>query len=402
MLTKLVTLMCLAVLLLDLDIRAQSANGAQLWRYSQEGEKALAEGRYAEAAQAFEKLCQLAPNAAEVHARPGLIHFQQGKFEEAVRALRQAVKLKPALPKADLLLAMALSELGRYEEALPVLEREFKSVTDPALKRASGLQLERTYTGLQQDDKAVEVALELSRLYPKDPEVLYHASRLFANYAYLATVKIAEVAPDSVWLFLAAGEADESQGQWDAALREYREVLSLDPKRPGIHFRIGRVLLAQAQQSSSGGRSQEEALKEFGHELQLDATNANAAYEAAELHRKSGRLDSALELFSLAVRHYPEFEEARVGLGRTLVSLGRPQEALPELNKAIALNRQDEVAWYQLSLAYRSLGNPTEQRRALTEFQQLREQKSKIEDRANPLRREVTRQKMDSAPPQQR
>jgi hypothetical protein len=42
----------------------------------------------------------------------------------------------------------------------------------------SGLQLQRAYTGLRQDDKAVEVALELTRAFPKDPEVLYHAGRL--------------------------------------------------------------------------------------------------------------------------------------------------------------------------------------------------------------------------------
>ena len=382
------------------EVRAQSANAAQLQRYSQEGEKALNEGRYAEAAQAYEKLRQLAPNTAEVHARLGLIYFQQGKFEQAAPALRQAIKLKTTLPNTDLLLAMSLSELGQYRDALPALEKGFKRATDPALKRASGLQLERTYTGLQQDDKAVEIALELTRLYPKDPEVLYHSGRLFANYAYLSTVKLADVAPDSLWLHLAAGEANESQGQWDAALREYREVLSLDPNRPGMHFRIARVLLARAQQSTTDTTSEAEALKAFEQELRLDPTNANAAYEAGEIHRKSAQFDKALELFSLAIKYYPDLEDALVGLGRTLVSLGRPQEALPNLQKAIALNARSEVSWYQLSVVYKSLGNAVEQQKALIEFQRLRSQKSQAEDSVNLSRQEVTRQKLDPVPPQ--
>ena len=91
---------------------------------------------------------------------------------------------------------------------------------------------------------AVDVALRLSRLYPDDPEVLYHSGRLFANFAYLQTMRLATVAPDSVWLHQAAGEANESQGLYDAAIREYRQVLTAAPRRPGIHFRIGRVLLA--------------------------------------------------------------------------------------------------------------------------------------------------------------
>src|SRR5215813_5105644 len=396
MLSKFALLSLLCALFAGSEIQAQPAGAAQ--RYSQEGEKALAEGRYDEAAQAYEKLCELAPDMAEAHARLGLIYFQQGKFEQAANALRQAIKLKPALPNTDLLLAMALSELGRYKEAAPALEKGFKRVTDPALKRASGLRLARAYAGLGQDDKAVEVALELTRLYPKDPEALYHAGRLFANYAYLSTVKLAEVAPDSLWLHLAAGEAYESQGRLDAAIREYKEVLSLQPNRPGVHYRIGRALLARAKQFTDDAVSEPEALKEFEQELRLDPTGANAAYEAGEIRRKSARFDQALELFAQAVEHYPDFEDALVGQGRTLVSLGRAGEALAPLRKAISLNAANEVSWFQLAQAQRALGDTAEQQKALAEFQRLRELKARPAESLS--RREITKQSLDTKPPQ--
>jgi tetratricopeptide (TPR) repeat protein len=380
-------------------VLAQQSSAALMQRHAQEGERALVENRYDDAARAYEKLRELAPQTAEVHARLGLIYFQQGKFEQAVPALRQAIKLKPALPNTELLLAMALSELGRYREALPALEKGFKRATDPTLKRASGLQLQRTYTGLQQDDKAVEVALELTRVYPKDPEVLYHAGRLFGNYAYLSTVKLAEVAPDSLWLHLAAGEANESQGRLDAAMQEYKEVLSLQPNRPGVHYRIGRVLLARAKQSTDDTVSEAEALKEFEQELLPDPTNANAAYEAGEIHRKSARFDKALELFSQAVKHYPDFEEALVALGRALLSLGRAEQALAPLGRAIALNPANEVSWFQLAQAQRALGNAAEQQKALAEFQRLRELKARQAESFS--RSEVTKQSLDAKPPQE-
>lgn len=397
--SKFAGLLLLCVLFVVSEARAQQANSAQLQRYSQEGEKALAAGRYDEAAQAYEKLRELAPNMAEAHARLGLIYYQQSKFEQAVPALRQALKLKPTLPNTDVLLAMALSELGRYKEALPALEKGFRRATDPALKRASGLRLARAFTGLGQDDKAVEVALELTRLYPKDPEVLYHAGRLFANYAYLSTVKLAEVAPGSLWLHLAAGEANESQGRFDAAIQEYREVLSLQPNRPGVHYRIGRVLLARAKQSTEDAVSEAEALKEFEQELQLDPTNANAAYEAGEIHRKSARFDRALELFSQAVKHYPDFEEALLALGRTLLSLGKAEESLAPLRKSIALDAANEVSWFQLAQAQRALGNATEQQKALAEFQRLRESKARPAESLS--EREITKQTLDAKPPQE-
>ncbi len=375
---------------------AQSANESQIPQLAQQAARALAEQRYAEAEQTYEKLRQLSPNTAEIHAQLGLAYFQQGKFAQAAPTFQQALKLKPTLPNLDVLLAMSFCELGKYREALPALQKGFKRTTDAALKRSAGLQLQRAYTGLRQDDKAVEVALELVRLYPKDPEVLYHAGRLFGNYAYLSTVKLAEVAPDSLWLRLAAGEANESQGRADAAIEEYNAALSLQPNRPGIHYRIGRVLLARAKQSTDDTVSEPEALKEFERELQLDPTNANAAYEAGEIHRKSARFDKALELFSQAVKHYPDFEDALVGQGRTLLSLGKASEALAPLRRSVALNAANEVSWFQLAQTQRALGNAAEQQKALAEFQRLSE--SKMRSAESLSKREITKQTLDTKP----
>lgn len=389
-------LVCLAFI----TAAAQQGNEALLQRYSQEGEKALAAGRYEEAAQAYEKLRDLAPNIAEIQARLGLVYFQQGRFDKAAPPLRQALKLKPQLSNTDILLAMTLSELGQYNEALPGLQKGFKRSTDAALKRSSGLQLQRAYTGLQQDDKAVEVALELIRAFPKDPEILYHAGRLFGNFAYLSTVKLAEVAPDSLWLHLAAGEANESQGRIDVALVEYRQVLALNSRHPGVHFRIGRALLARGKQTTNDTTSEPEALKDFEAELELDPTNANAAYEAAEIHRKNAQFEKAKELFTQALSFYPEFEEALVGLGRTLISLGKPELALAPLQKAVGLDPQDEVSHYQIAQVYRALGKPEEQQKSLAEYQRLKALKSSRSETAPLSRSEATRQQLDAKPPQ--
>jgi tetratricopeptide (TPR) repeat protein len=297
---------------------------------------------------------------------------------------------------------MCLSELGQYKEALPGLRKGFKQTADDPLRRMTGLQLQRAYTGLEQDAQAVEVALELTRLYPKDPEVLYHSGRLFANYAYLTTMKLARLAPDSVWMHQAAGEANESQALYNPAIREYREVLAKDPRRPGIHLRIGRTLLARAQASGEEGAaaaSRAEAVKEFEHELELDPTNANAAYELGEIYRQSGQLEKASEMFALALRHYPDFEEAQIGLGRALIALGAPEKALPHLQKAIALNPQNEVPYYQLATAHRALGNLAEQQKALAEFQRLRNQKPREPDAMPVVPRDVTKQELETSPP---
>src|ERR1700716_523920 len=67
---------------------AQAPETAALERYAAEGEQALAEHRYDDAARSYEKLRDLSPETAEVHARLGLIYYQKRDFERAVPALK--------------------------------------------------------------------------------------------------------------------------------------------------------------------------------------------------------------------------------------------------------------------------------------------------------------------------
>ena len=373
----------LIVVIGSVALWGQGPDPAALRKYVQEGERALGEGRYAEAEAAFEKLRQMDPGTAEIHAKLGVIYYQQRKYEKAVPVLRQALKLKPGLPNLDVLLAMSLAELGRHAEALAGLEKGFRKSADLVLKRMAGLQLQRSLTALRKDSQAVEVSLELFRIYPDDAEVLYHTGRLFGNFAYLAMRQLAAVAPDSGWRHLAAGEAHEAEGNFALSAGEYREVMRVEPGRPGMHYRLGRVLLAAKDEAA--------ARQEFGEELKGDPTNANAAYEAGEIDRKAGRLEAARELFAQAVKLDGEFQEARVGLGRSLIALGKAGEALAHLKKAATIDPADEIPPFHLAQVYRAAGDTAGQQRALAEFRRLRAAKGDGRPAAGP-RREATRQ----------
>jgi tetratricopeptide (TPR) repeat protein len=375
---------------------AQSSSPASVEKYYEEGRRALERGQFQEAEKVFEKLRELSPGVAEVHANLGLIYFNEKKFEVAVPALRQALKLKPSLTKTETLLAISLSELGQYREALPVLEREFRRSADPVVKRACGLQLERAYTGLRRDEKAVAVALELNRLYPDDPEILYHSGRVFGNFAYLSVKRLAEVAPASVWKHQATAEAWESQGSYDLAVSEYHQVLLLDPYRPGIHYRLGRALLARGAATNSQ-EDTASALKEFSNELELDPTNANAAYELAETYRNSGEMEEAEKYFRLALRYYPDFEQANLGLAAVLVKQEKPEMARTLIRKAITSDPDDRVAWYRLAQVEHILGDEGARQKAFAEFQRLRQKSSEREaSKGMYAQTDVTKQKVDS------
>ena len=360
-------------------------------RYYNKGRAALASGDFDEAKKDYEALSKLSPGIAEVHATLGAIYFQQKSYSQALDSLLEAQRLKPDLPKLSGLIAMSLSELGRYSEALPELEKTFRESTDRPVKRLSGLQLERAYTAMQLDAKAVETALELERLFPDDAEVLYHNERVYGNYAFVTVQKLAKVAPESVWRHQAAAEAQESQGNYAGAVEEYRTVLKLDPGRAGIHYRMGRTLLARwhATQSASDVES---AKNEFELELKADPNNANAAYEIGEIYRRAGKLEDAKTYFESAVKAHPEFPEAQVGLANVLAAEGKWEMAVPHLEHAVQLRKDDEVAWYRLSQAYRATGNAAGQKKALGEFQQLH---ARVQAQRSAAPSEVTQQVLE-------
>ena len=359
-------------------------------------QRALAAGDYAAAEVAYEDLRRLHPEVAEIHANLGVIYFHQKKFDRAIPELREALKLKPGLTNALAVLGMSMSEEGEYAEALPALQKGFHS-SDRQIKRMSGLQLERAYGALDRHKKAVEVALEMDTVYPDDPEVLYQNGRIFGNYAFLSIERLSKAAPDSIWTHQATAEAYESAGSYNDAITEYRQVLGLDPQRPGIHYRLGRTLLSRGR-STSSAEDLAAAVKEFEEELHVDPLNASSAYEIGEVHRNAGEFGDAEKYFELALKKYPNFEEAHLGLAAVLMHIGNPTLALFHLQKAIAIDPGNEVSWYRLSQVERTLGDVAEAQSAIAKFHELHSTKPVQEESGKPVfasTSEVTKQTID-------
>lgn len=209
--------------------------------------------------------------------------------------------------------------------------------------------------------------------------------------------RLSQVAPNSVWRWLEAGEEEESAGDLAKALIDYRAVLQIDSRHRGIHFRIGRSLETRSQQSGSSSDTQA-ALSEFEQELQVDPLNANAAYESGVLYSRGGQLDKAEVFFEEALQYHPDFEEAQVGLGGVLVDMGKPELAIPHLKKAASLDPNDGVPYYRLAQAFNALGKTVDAREALSHFQHLHTLQVS-QDAAHQADENVTKQTVDPSRP---
>jgi tetratricopeptide (TPR) repeat protein len=373
---------------------AQMNTNDEAANHAEEGKRALAQGHFAVAQADFEKLAKLEPGVAEVHATLAAIYFQQREYEGAIREIRLAQKLKPSLPKLDSLLGLSLAETGQYALALPGLEKGFKQSADPEIRRMCGLQLLRVYPAVQRDSEAVETALALNRYYPDDPEVLYHTGRIYGNQAYVVMTKLHDKAPNSIWMLQAQGEANESQKNYDAALVSFKNVLELDPRRPGVHYRMGRIHLSRLKELGKI-EDQEAAANEFESELKVDPDNGNARYELGVIADRDGKLDVARQQFEQVLLRYPEFEEALVALGGCYLEMSKPTDALPPLERAARLRPDDEVAWYRLSRAQRANGETDAANKSMATFRKIHDPNQTGQQGPN-SRAEVTSQKLDA------
>ncbi|MGA8149395.1 MAG: tetratricopeptide repeat protein [Terriglobales bacterium] len=253
--------------------------------------------------------------------------------------------------------AVELAGTGRCSEALPQLKKALGQLSDRELQRRVGLVGIHCAMTLNQSDTALDFLQVMMRNFPRDPEVLYEAVHAFSDLSTRASQELARGASGSYQAHELLAESFEMQGKWQEAEKEYRGILKQNPQAPGIHFRLGRLLLSQPSPSASVA---DEAKGEFEHELQIDPSNAGAEYVLGELARQHQQWDDAIAHFSRASQLDAQFAEAFLGLGVSLISAKRYADAIPPLETAIKLEPRNPDAHYNLATAYTRAGRKQE------------------------------------------
>ncbi len=267
---------------------------------------------------------------------------------------------------------ISLSESGHCLEALPLLRKAAIQVTDKQLRLKAGLATIRCAITLDQRGAALDALQWLNREFPHDPDVLYVSTHAYSDLSTRESVDLAQTAPGSYQAHELNAEALEMQGKWDQAAQEYEQILKHNPKLPGIHFRIGRLLLSKPDPGPSAG---DEAKKEFEEELRIDPSNAGAEYVLGELASQTQQWDDAVEHFSRAAKFDPGFGDAFLGQGAALISARRFADAIAPLETAVKIEPGNPTAHYSLATAYSRAGRKQEADREFAVHKQLTQDK---------------------------
>lgn len=280
----------------------------------------------------------------------------------ASAAFPQAPKKSgPADPAAAAQRGMELASRGHCNEALPLLRKSIAHVTGKEARYDTALAMAQCGMSVDQEDAAVEGLAILRREFPHDPRVLYTATHFYSELASRAAQELAATAPASAEALELDAEARESQGKWDEAAAEYRKILEKYPNQPGIHYRLGRILLSEPTTPQTA----EEAKKEFEAELRVDPDAASAEFMLGDLARQSEQWDEAIRHFSRAEQLDAGFSEAYLGLGMALNAAGKNADAVAPLERYVKTEPDDPAGHYQLALAYARVGRKQDADREL-------------------------------------
>ncbi|MEM7199495.1 MAG: tetratricopeptide repeat protein [Planctomycetota bacterium] len=235
-------------------------------------------------------------NEGLIHAVHGFRQLQAGKPDEALVATARALEFDPSSLVANIVAAAAYGMRSNFEAAVASCEKALETKPDSLMGR---LLLGLYLSSMHRPQDAIAALEEALRLNPQVGPAYYFLARLHLTVgapdrAIDALEKALKINPLSLAARVQLGDLYRHRGKNKAALAQYRGALQLD-QTATTHHRIGEVL-----------------------ELEGDREGAIEAY------REATRIDERLP--------HSEYR-----LGACLLELGRPEEAIPRLEKALEL-----------------------------------------------------------------
>jgi cellulose synthase operon protein C len=264
-----------------------------------EGRLLMNEGRYTEALARFDTALQVDANAPDVIADDAEAKVA---LERLADAKQQLVAARGRFPKnlpVMLLLAKTEEHLGNVDAAETILKGAL-SLVDPS-----------------RDDALLP--------YVAMSELLSARGRLGEARDMLDDAK--KKLPPSATLERAFGDISELQGDYEGAIGHYKAATAEDPRDVLAHFRLG-VALRRV-------RRFDEASAELDQVAAVDKDYPGLSLERGVLYEESGDVQKAIELFKSALAKAPDDPDLQLRVGSAYVAIGRPDEAIPMLQKVL-------------------------------------------------------------------
>jgi tetratricopeptide (TPR) repeat protein len=297
------------------------------------------------------KMCRYSGEAAAI------VLLMVCLWSEPVILAQQAKVAAATRPGLSPEKALSLAEQGHCRENISALKRAMTGQIPAATRKQAGVVGVRCSLAVDDRDSTLDFIRLLNKQFSQDPDVLFVVVHAYSDLSTRTAQDLGRTAPQSLAAHKLNAEALEMQGKWEPAQLEYEGMIEKEPGARGIHFLLGRLLLSRPD---AGPDAMERAKQEFLKEVQIDPTNAGASYILGELARRDQKWDEAISRFSQAAKLDPNFAEAYLGWGVSLVAVKRYEEAIPPLRTAERLTPRNPTVHHALATALERSGHKAE------------------------------------------
>jgi tetratricopeptide (TPR) repeat protein len=326
--------------------------------------------RKKEAAHEFTLLLPLSPKDPVPHLYLGLAAHDGKRWVSAKQHFAAAGDL--ALSNPEVLPAVLNTYLKADDQSLN--SHVLSLLPEQSLPAVTKLKLGAIFEANGQSEaayKAFSAAIASDATLDQAYIALANLSALHQNNAHALDViaRGLQQAPDSSGLLFEQGLLFALEGKPVEAETSFRQARELKPD-------WAAPVLASGVLQLEAGR--------FGEAKQTFRTAASAApqdYRCVYLYAtallRSGAPEDrpqAMSELEKAIRLAPREPKPRVLLAQALLTDGKNQEAVGQLEKAVSIDRNHAPAVYQLSLAYRRIGKALAARNMVARFQALKHQ----------------------------
>ena len=161
--------------------------------------------------------------------------------------------------------------------------------------------------------------------------------------------------PPSARDHLQRGAAHLQRQEKEAAIRELRRAVALDPRSPAAHLLLGQAYLAQGAFEMMA-----EAKAELQQALDLDPNLLWARFYLAKIYLDLGRLDRAQDELERGLRIRPDVPHFLSLLGEVQRRLGHPDLAIQLNRQALQVDPAMTPSHYHIALARLDLHQESE------------------------------------------
>jgi tetratricopeptide (TPR) repeat protein len=185
-------------------------------------------------------------------------------------------------------------------------------------------------------------------------------------------------APGPAGAFLDRGIASAGRGDYDAAIADFTQAVTLDPTLTAAWVLRGRALVASVSRvtgvgenfsgitimMSTGGRVSEEqkavydrAIADFSQAITLDPDNKDAYKERGRAYAHKGDPDKAIADFNQAIRLDPKYTAAYANRGDAWRGKGDLDKAIADYTQAITLDPKSAAMYNGRGTIWRGKGD---------------------------------------------